>query len=210
MLRVLRTSRVAGVCPSSEYHEPASPQAIAKLLKKSLCESKDTPGLESEMTNQQLVSAYDRMRTRKFARMLSEGKKASVAAVVAEREAAESLATLARNKGIGSVVVATKGAIVNRKSCVNRMLKRRSIRTAAMSEISGTITRSREETKATVRHSTSHSRTRLRRRASLLLLESRERASDVDDDHSSGDEVDDSKLSPGHSDSEHSFVGELS
>jgi hypothetical protein len=228
MLQVLRSSRIASASSalppptatadeqsdcshSAESLENSPPRetiglhskVIAKSLRKRL---KDVIESEDEMTCQELVSAYDRMRTRKFARMLLEGVKTSVAAEVAEKEAIESLAMLARERGILPVVRATKGAIVTRSSCAGRLLKRQSICTAAMDAVSSANSSSRKRNQAEVEKvstSAASSRRRLRRRASLLrnapepeTCPGRECSPSVEEDEVSHQSIDESTSSP--------------
>lgn len=213
MLQLLKTSREAHVAltplrPSEGIKQPGNCQgadlledtfppenfkAVSQHLRKSL---KQITGLGHDVISREMVSAYDRMRTRKFALFLSAGMKSSTAAVVAEKEAIESLAKLARERGIASVVLATKGAIVKRSSCAGRLLKRRSIRTAAMSAISNRTSQRRKEIHKE-RKSMTGSRTRLRRRASLCPAAveprgrlGRESSPSVEDDNISHDSTD--------------------
>lgn len=72
-------------------------------------------------------SAYDRMRARKMAYLLLKGVRASVAAKLVETQAMDSLATLAKQRGIAAVDVATGGALFRRKSFKRYALRRRSI-----------------------------------------------------------------------------------
>lgn len=81
--------------------------------------------------NKQLVSAYDRMRTRKFTQLVGDGMRISKALATAEAEAKDSLALLAKQRGIEAVNIATGGDLGKRKSVAKELLKRQSIAVAA-------------------------------------------------------------------------------
>lgn len=93
-----------------------------------------------------LMSAYDRMRTRKCAYLILKGMNSTAAAYTAEEEAMESLAVLAKERGIAAVATATGSTLWKRRSCVENLLRRRSIATAAAESISNAdVTETRQQ-----------------------------------------------------------------
>lgn len=141
---------------------------------------------EIDSAPEDVISAYDRMRRRKFSCNLLKGMGSTAAAKAAEADALESLATLARKRGIAAVNAATAGALLGRLSCGNRLLRRQSILKAAAKAINS----AKDQETGGVQHvsediglcetSTPYVRTRLRKRASLAGKEGRTTSEPLD------------------------------
>lgn len=117
---------------SLEFEEPNRAKVATSFLTEEVLQlrNRNRKGASSPMLAsmpKDLVSAYDRMRTRRFACLILKGVKTTAAAQVAEAEAMESLAILAKERGFAAVTTATGGALWRRRSCVEHMLRRRSI-----------------------------------------------------------------------------------
>lgn len=74
-----------------------------------------------------MISAHDRMRTRRFSRNLVKGIPSSTSAKLAEADAMESLATLVKKRGTNTVNAATGDVSLGNESFGSRSLRRQSV-----------------------------------------------------------------------------------